>query len=201
MTVPRELQLHKTADGYRLQSRPVRELERLRTATATLPPRTFRGMADLSDDIRFPITTSEVLLKFDLGRTTAQSFGVTLSNDRGEVYRLGFDRATGRFTSDRTQSGPAAFSDKFLRVHSAPRAAAGDRLRLRIYFDVASAELFADDGATVLTDVFFPSTAFTRMALHAEGGVAALTQGAVHRIGSVWASSSMPLSQQPAGGQ
>ncbi len=125
MTLPRDLQLLKTADGFRLQSRPVRELERLRTATATLPPRTFRGVADLSDDIHFSITTSEVLLEFDLGRTNARTFGVTLSNDRGEVYRLGFDRASGRFTSDRTQSGPAAFSDKFLRVHSAPRAAAG----------------------------------------------------------------------------
>ncbi len=201
MTVPRDLQLLKTAGGYRLQSRPVRELERLRTATATLTPRTFRGLADLSEEIPFAIATSEVLLEFDLGRTTAQSFGVTLSNDRGEVYRIGFDRASGRFTSDRTRSGPGAFSEKFLRVHRAPRAATGDRLRLQIYFDVASAELFADDGATVLTDVFFPSTAFTLMALHAEGGVAALTRGEAHRIGSIWPASTTPLSQQPSGGQ
>ncbi len=201
MTVPRDLQLLKMADGFRLQSRPVRELERLRTATVTLPPRTFRGMADLRDEIDFPITTSEVLLEFDLGRTTARSFGVTLSNDVGEVYRLGFDRASGRFTSDRTRSGPAAFSDKFLRVHGAPRAAASDRLQMRILFDVASAELFADDGTTVLTDVFFPSTVFTRMALHADGGEAVLTRGEVHRLGSIWPAATMPLSQTPRAGQ
>lgn len=186
MTLPRSLELARTADSYMVRSQPVRELERLRNATVTLRPQRIKGSTDLQREVAFPVATSEVDVEFDLQQTTAQEFGITLSNDRGEVYRLSFDRGAGRFVSDRTRSGPAEFSDKFMRVHAAPRAATGSTLRMRMYFDVASVELFADDGATVLTDVFFPTAQFTRMTLHATGGEAMLRRGAIHQLRSIW---------------
>jgi fructan beta-fructosidase len=186
MTVPRSLELARTTDSYIVRSQPVRELGQLRSASVTLPPRRFEGTANLADEVRFPVATSEVELEFDLDGTTARTFGISLSNDRGETYRLDFDRDSGRFVSDRTRSGPAGFSDAFLRAHAAPRAATGNVLRMRVFIDVASAELFADEGATVLTDTFFPSSPYTRLRLHAEGGPAVLRSGAVHQLRSIW---------------
>lgn len=46
-------------------------------------------------------------------------------------------------------------------------------------------ELFADDGATVMTDIF-PSESFDRLALHAEGGKATVLGGEVTRLESIW---------------
>ena len=51
---------------------------------------------------------------------------------------------------------------------------------------MASVELFADDGATVLTDIFFPSTPFDRIALYVKGGKVRVVGGVVSRLRSIW---------------
>jgi sucrose-6-phosphate hydrolase SacC (GH32 family) len=57
---------------------------------------------------------------------------------------------------------------------------------MRVIIDVASIELFADDGATVMTETFFPDQSFDRIELFAEGGDAELAQGTVHELLSIW---------------
>jgi fructan beta-fructosidase len=43
--------------------------------------------------------------------------------------------------------------------------------------DVAAAELFADDGETVITDVFFPNEDFKTATLFSKNGTAQLIEG------------------------
>jgi fructan beta-fructosidase len=45
------------------------------------------------------------------------------------------------------------------------------RLKLRLIFDVASVELFADDGAHAMTEVFFPSEDLDDFRLFSAGGM------------------------------
>jgi fructan beta-fructosidase len=52
--------------------------------------------------------------------------------------------------------------------------------------DVATIELFADDGATVLTETFFPGEPFDRIRVYAEGGVGTLVRGEAHRLRNIW---------------
>jgi sucrose-6-phosphate hydrolase SacC (GH32 family) len=56
---------------------------------------------------------------------------------------------------------------------------------MRLLFDVASVELFADGGATVMTEVFFPSSPFESISLYAEGGKAELVAGEIHRLAGI----------------
>jgi fructan beta-fructosidase len=44
---------------------------------------------------------------------------------------------------------------------------------------MASVELFADDGALAMTDVFFPNEDFNQIALFSKNGVAFLMEGAM----------------------
>ena len=187
MTLPRSLRLVRTPGGYRLFTEPVRELERLRTESASLPGMKIVGTVDLGDHVKRPMATSELLLEFDARRAGASRFGVVLSNARGESYRIGFDGASNEFYSDRRRAGDHSFSDKFAdRVHRAPRLSSDSILRMRLFVDVASVELFADDGATTLTDIFFPSEPFDRVSLFSEGGDAWLLRGDVHRLKGIW---------------
>ena len=57
---------------------------------------------------------------------------------------------------------------------------------MRLILDVASAELFADDGATVMTDVFFPTEDFDRIAVFSEDGAAVQVRGEFHRLDGIW---------------
>ncbi len=187
MTVPRELRLESTAAGYRLFSAPVRELEALRGRSVAIPPGTIEGTVDLTERVDFPVSVSEVSLELAPEPQFTGTLTVELSNGQGEQYRIGFDASTGEYVSDRTKSGDVSFSDSFAdRVHRAPRLAGGDVFRMRLLFDVASVELFADEGATVLTDIFFPSAPFDRLALRAEGGEVTLLDGKVTELQTIW---------------
>jgi fructan beta-fructosidase len=113
--------------------------------------------------------------------------GVELSNTRGERYRIGFDATQQLYYSDRTEAGDHRFSPRFAgTVHTASRPPGGGPLRLQMFFDASSVELFADDGALKMSELFFPSEDFTHAALFAEGPGARLLTGRVHRMARIW---------------
>ena len=64
--------------------------------------------------------------------------------------------------------------------HLAPRISASDTLRMRLIVDRASVEVFADGGATVLTDIVFPTEPFDRVVLVGEG------EGTIYGLRSIW---------------
>lgn len=183
MTLPRALQLHKTGTGYRVYSRPVRELERLRAESAAIPAMPIDGKLSLSERVQFPLTTIE--LSLDVRDPGDGEFGVVLANGVGEEYRIGFDARSNEFFSDRRRAGPSDFAPTFAdRVHRAPRELEGESLSLRLFIDVASVELFADGGATVITDTFFPSKPFDRVVLY--GSNAEIGPGELSRLERIW---------------
>ncbi len=185
MTVPRTLRLLETDAGYRLLTEPVAELEVLRRESASLAGRRVAGEVDIGAGLGFSPSVSDVELEFE--RSDASAFGVVLANAAGERYRIGYDASRNVFISDRTRAGDNEFSDKFAaRRHEAPRQSNAGRLRMRLLLDVASVELFADGGATVLTDIFFPSSTFDSISLYAEGGEAELVGGEIHRLEGIW---------------
>ncbi len=186
MTLPRELTLHRSGNGYRVWSAPVAELRGLRSASWHLEDSAVAADASLPLALPFPAAVSEVILEFRLPAGADCSLGLELGNDQGERYRVGFDRARNAYFSDRRAAGEATFSDSFAGVHFAPRLLDSERLRLHIYFDVASAELFADGGSVVMTDTFFPSRPFERAALFSERCDARVSRVEVYPLTSIW---------------
>ena len=174
MTVPRTLSLHPTPVGNRLFSRPVRELRELRSAAFPLVASGAIGQNPQEG-------TYEVLATFLPAADATEPFGIEVGNDRGERYRVGYDPVRGKYFSDRTASGQTDFSTVFADTVSwAPRLVASDTVRMQLLVDVASAELFADDGATVMTEIFFPTERYTRVSTF--GDAAQLVEGRVYAL-------------------
>ena len=187
MTLPRELRLVRTPSGHRVFSQPVRELASLRRTTVLLPSMKVEGRVPLEERLPFPVTVSEMSIEFALEPGASGRFGVELSNSRGEIYRIGYDPEHDEYFSDRRGAGDSSFSDKFAdRVHRARRIGDTDTVRMHLVLDVASVELFADGGATVMTEVFFPNEDFDRAAFFAEGEEVELLRGEIHRLESIW---------------
>jgi fructan beta-fructosidase len=81
---------------------------------------------------------------------------------------LGYDPASNRYFIDRRKAGNVGFNPKFAGIHWAPRLATGVGADLSLYFDAASVELFADQGLSVMTSVFFPNQPFTTVVLESK---------------------------------
>ena len=187
MTVPRGFKLRKTEEGYRLYTTPVKELTRLRKTAISLKSTELSDILDLNAQEDFNAAQVELVLEFDLTKNQSALLGLELSNSLGELYRFGVDLPKQRFFSDRTKAGDHSFSDKFAKeVHFAPYQGKGQRLKLHCFIDAASIEVFADDGACVMTEVFFPSEDFNRLALFSEGGASHLESGVIYPLERIW---------------
>jgi fructan beta-fructosidase len=184
-TLPRTLTLNNTAEGYRLASLPVKELEKLRAKSVELGKMTVNETVDLTSKLCFVPTQSELVLEFQ--KPMAGIFKVELSNARGEKYAMGYDASTNQFFSDRTKSGDASFSDKFSsKIHYSPRHSNDNLVRLHLFFDVASAELFADNGTDVMTEIYFPSEDYDRISLTAEEKPVTVVKSTIWQLKSIW---------------
>jgi fructan beta-fructosidase len=167
MTLPRTLTLHKTPVGYRLFSQPVQELAKLRGQSEVLPDSVISG----KKAINLNSSCYEVILEAEIPSGTKPDFGFEWQNDQGDSYRIGFDAHGNQFYSDRRTAGKLEFSEKFAKaIHRAPRIFKGNIIQMHLVLDVASAELFADDGATCLTDIFFPNKDFKQLHLYSNNG-------------------------------
>jgi sucrose-6-phosphate hydrolase SacC (GH32 family) len=187
MTIPRELTLRKTGQDYRIVTRPAGELASMRGAASPLESMSVSGVVDLTDKLPNFAGLAEINVELALPDSTAGNVGIELSNSRGETYRIGFDAGGKQFFSDRTKSGDASFSDAFAAgIHTAPRLSQDGTLRLRLFVDVSSVELFADDGASVMTEIFFPSEPFTRIGIFSEGQGFRVLSGEIFPLSSAW---------------
>jgi fructan beta-fructosidase len=186
MTLPRELQLHRTERGLRVFSMPVAELQRLRSAAWRLEPQTIDPRSSVRLDPEFPVQSGEIILEFALPEPEGSDFGIELSNGLGERYRFGYARASNDFYSDRMVSGDFSFAEEFPGVHRATRLSTSTTLRLHLFIDAASIEAFADHGANVLTDTFFPSREFDRIAIYSNGSAVRVLGGEMYALDSIW---------------
>ena len=83
-------------------------------------------------------------------------FGFELKNSKAESLKFTFDLQTNKLSVDREKSGMIGFKDNFKPGAMAPlvkRVA----YKVRLMVDKASAELFINDGETVMSTLFFPT--------------------------------------------
>ena len=87
---------------------------------------------------------------------------------------LVYDSATGELSLDRTDSGNVEFHKTFPSVERVAVPLEDGRIRLRIFLDRCSVEVYAQDGTATITDQIFPADSSTALALLAEGEGATL---------------------------
>ena len=179
MTVPRTLTLHRTPSGPRLFSTPVSELRLLRGETISVQSQRVDGALPLRLPTGATAASADVELEFLTRPGETTDLALELTNVAGEKYRVGYDAVAKQFYSDRTAT-PHDFSPKFAtEVHRAPRLATDSIVRMHLYIDRASVELFADGGATTMTDIVFPSQDFSTIRLFSKGTPARLRYASI----------------------
>lgn len=153
MTIPRDLGIEKLGDKYFVIAAPVKELKNL-------------------EEVRADVTNNKAKIDgaavLQITADTIENFSVTLSNDSSQKVVIGYDKAANQYYIDRTQSGKTNFEKGFASRSVAPRIATTEKANIVLIIDVASVELFADNGLTVMTSIFFPDKDYTDLTINTE---------------------------------
>lgn len=82
---------------------------------------------------------------------------IRINNEKQEL-RIGYNKASNEYFIDRMNAGKSDFEPGFAKRHRAPRISDADNIRISLIIDAASAEFFADEGLSVMTEIFFPES-------------------------------------------
>jgi len=167
MTIPRELGLRQEGSEIYLTSKPAAELAGLAKGATTIQNVAVKNTVDLTTRLKATADKHKLTLK------TAQlgSFELLLGNSAGEELVIGYDQAQKQYFIDRSKAGQVGFSAKFAGRATAPRLSPAAGTELTLYFDAASVELFADQGLTAMTEIFFATKPLTTVKLRSTQGV------------------------------
>ena len=159
MTVARELKLKKVGDLYRIYSLPVEELNNYISKTYDKDLIEVENTVTIATSAEIDLTKATI--KYEIALSQNENYEFSLSNQKGEELRFGYNNSEKQFYIDRKKSGIINFSDDFAnKVSTAPRTSISDKISVQIVLDKTSIELFFDDGETVMTEIFFLNTPF-----------------------------------------
>ena len=178
-TLPRDLSLKEVNNKLYLASIPVPELNKIAVpfkALANIKAGNYSipGMATVTSPYRITLTTEDV-----------SGLSFTFSNATGEKLVAGYDKAKNEYFIDRSQAGQSDFNKDFAVKHTAPRLSDAKNIRLTIIIDKASIEMFADDGLSVMTDIFFPKSMLNNVQVSSDDNAVIKTLE-VDKLSSIW---------------
>lgn len=182
MTIPRDLKLVNVNNNYLLTSLPVEELDVVKDKEITLNNVSVNGNYDLSDKLK----NLPGQYKLNITSDTLKSFSIQLSNDQGEQVQIGYNKQENVYYVDRTRSGKTDFEKGFAKRFTGPRLTSDNKLNLTLIIDVASAELFADNGLTVMTAIFFPHKTYDKAVITSDDNTFSIKQLHYTGLKSIW---------------
>lgn len=170
LTLPRELSLVETAEGIRLRQDAIAELESLRDEHWSWSNETVNSDSpNLLDEIQGE--KLEIVAEIQApSPPTADRFGFHLRTSAGQETAVGYVTKARTLFVDRSQSGAVDFNPSFNGIHTAPLSAVDGTIRLHLFVDRSSIEVFANDGLVSFTEQIFPAADSLGVDLFVEGG-------------------------------
>ncbi len=169
-TLPRDLSLFKGDDGeIYLRTVPSPETLALRDKPS-LSKRSV-GIDKSATTFALPRQNSGVCeIELTIDPRKAEKVNLTLTNAEGDETLLTYNVAEATFSMNREKSGLTDFSEEFPATTTAPTfAKAGSDLKLRMFIDTSSIEIFGNDGKFAMTNLVFPTSPYTTLKATADG--------------------------------
>lgn len=183
MTVPREFKLsYDKESGVTLVQNPIQELTKLRNKKVAFQNKTINQHTNLLSGIQGDIF--EIIAEITLNPDSQDVFSLTLRKGALDIVEMGYSYRDSHVYIDRTSCGEA-FDENYPGIHKAPLKSKNGKLKLHIFLDRSSVELFANDGETVITDQIFPIEGSSGMELFAVGK-SNITRLEIYELKSIW---------------
>lgn len=168
----RPVLVQEAVDPFHSHGTEVFALDRqpLADGVTWLPAEAFGDVLRIDADFE-PGAAGRVGLVLRAGGDTGSEAGGESAGLAGAGARtvLAYDCRTAELSLDRTESGNVGFHESFPSVERVAVSLEDGRLRLRVFLDRCSVEVFAQDGLATITDLVFPANSGTAVGLLAEG--------------------------------
>jgi fructan beta-fructosidase len=181
----RKLELKTLPEGIRMIQTPADGFEQLRHPVKSLSAQTVqpgdRTLSAVHGD------TLEIVAEFRVDpNTTADEFGIQVRTGERNRTTIGYNRDNASLFVDRSQSGITDFNGGFAKRHEAPLEVRNNKVKMHIFVDRSSVEVFGNNGETVITDQIFPDPSDTGLELYAAGGNVTLESLHIYALDKVW---------------
>ncbi|MGG0382980.1 GH32 C-terminal domain-containing protein [Priestia filamentosa] len=188
MSLPRELGLTKTTKGVRLKQTPVPlKLIRNQQEKTNFKNKIILDNSNLLSGIKGD--TYEMIAEFDVSNTKATEFGFKVRKGKNEHTTIGYDVNNQKLFVDRTNSGSFNFGQNVKGKHSSPLSSKAGTIKMHIFIDRSSAEVFGNNGTSVITDQLFPNSSSKGLQIYSKGGAVKLKSLDVYPLKSTWGKS------------
>jgi len=184
-SIPRALSLKRLPEGIRLVQSPLNELAGLRQSQVSLGPQEIAtaNSALVAKKVRGDVL--EIIAEIDASNSTEAGIRVRKGTDEATI--IGVDWGKQEIFVDRTRSGNTSFDEKFSGRHAGPLLPAGGKhVKLHIFVDRSSVEVFVNDGATVISEAIFPSRESQGIELYSKNGEARVVKLEIWSLHSAW---------------
>lgn len=183
-TIPRQLSLRTFSDGVRLVQQPVPELKKLRGKLHEFRNVNLGRTDSLFESKEMNGNTLEIEAEIRMKR--ASKFGFEVRKSETQRTIIGYDAVRHDLFIDRSKSGITDFSKKFSGLQTVQVSDSSRILRLHIFVDWSSVELFAEDGKVVITNLVFPSRKSSGFDFLVSKGTVELMDLKVWHLKSIW---------------
>lgn len=196
-TIPKQLELKTLSEGIRVVQTPIRELHSIRGAFRewnhkVISPASGQLLAGLSGD------AYEINAEFQINSGMASEFGFKVRKGDDQYTKIGYHPNSAALFVDRSQSGRADFHPGFnTGKQTAPLRPVNGKVKMRIFVDRSSVEVFGNDGQQVITDIILPDKSSKGLEVYASNGFVKLNSLTIHPINKVWGQS--PFTSNLAG--
>jgi fructan beta-fructosidase len=182
-SVPRTLALRRYADGLRLVQTPVVELQSLRHKKFQA---VNLSVTEVNEKIRQAGVKGEVYeLEVELEPGKADEIGIRLRKGQGAETMVGLDVEHHEVFVDRTHSGEVSFSKDFPGRFSA-KLEKSTSIKLHVFVDRSSVEVFANDGERVLSNRIYPPPGSDEIELYIKGSGERVVGLTMWDLDSIW---------------
>lgn len=183
-TLPREVRLKTFDEGIRLVQQPVESLQKLRQEPVTITGKEVHDSLDLAEAIGFSGKEYEMILEID--PADADTAGIKVREGENEATVISYYVDEQVLSIDRRNSGQTDFSRSFPTISEAPLKLQDGKLKLHLFVDRSTLEVFSGDGRTSMSELIFPDSESSGLSLFSKGGTAKVENLTIYPMNSIW---------------
>ncbi len=182
ISVPRSVALKSFPEGVRLIQNPIKELESLRGSSNEYRSTTFEGLWQPKGFIP-PSNSYELVVEFE--NKSATEFGLNLCVGNGDKTIVGYNVTDEELYVDRRNSGYDEFSEEFPCVSKGPLKNRTGTIKLHIFVDKCSVEVFGNEGETTISSKIYPDSSSTGIEVFSNNGEVKVKSIEIWELGSI----------------
>lgn len=181
MTLPRSLFLASRDGEIVLNQQPVREVEQLRKESMCWEDVAVMPEAPCRLNVKEDLLEIEAEIDISVG----PEIYIKLQSSTVCETVIGYDSVRQWLFIDRSNSGLRDFHPSFGCIHGASLSPEDGKIKLHIWLDRNSVEVYANEGQVVLTDQIFPEEPIDSISIGTDSGQAVLVSLQIHTLSSI----------------